>query len=129
MIGGEGGDPVAVDVGDPQLGSGMGPFPADDDPHPGGPAGQVEQSGELGDVRTVADLSVGVVGRGPRLLRDLGDQLLGTGGQGEAERVGQPASDQPVHEVVGGAGTVGADQDLSSRPARVDARAARVTAM
>jgi hypothetical protein len=28
----------------------VGVFPADDDPHPGRPSGQVEQAGDLGDV-------------------------------------------------------------------------------
>ena len=115
-VGRKRGDPVAVDVGDPQLSAGMGPFLADDDPHPGRPAGQVEQAGELGDERPVADLPVGVVGRGPRLLGELGDQLGGAGGQGEPDRVGQPAPYQPAHVVVGRAGAVDADQHPASRP-------------
>ena len=36
-VGDEAGDAVAVDVGDPQLGAGMGAFPADDDAHAGRP--------------------------------------------------------------------------------------------
>ena len=36
-----------------QLGAGVGSFAADEDPHPGRPAGQVEQVGDLGDVTAV----------------------------------------------------------------------------
>ncbi len=54
----ERGDPVAVVVGDPQLGAGMGTFPADDDP-----PSQVQHANEFGDEGAVADLTVGVVGR------------------------------------------------------------------
>ena len=63
------GEPVPVDVGEPQLRAGVRAFLADDHPHPGRPAGQVEQAGELGDPGAVADLAVGVVGRCPRLGR------------------------------------------------------------
>jgi len=70
----------------------MGPLSADEDPHPGRPAGQVEQAGELGDEPPLADLPVGVVGRGPCPLGELRDQLGGAGGQGEPDRVGEPAS-------------------------------------
>ena len=52
-----------------QLGAGVGSFPADDDPHPGRPAGQVEQVGDLGDVTAVTDVPVDVHGRGPRPRR------------------------------------------------------------
>jgi hypothetical protein len=50
-VGGERGDPVPVHVGDPQLGAEVGPFLADDDPHPGRPVvlGQVQQVGQFGD--------------------------------------------------------------------------------
>ena len=41
-VGREGGEPVAVDIIEPQLSAGVGSFPADDHPHPLGPAGQVE---------------------------------------------------------------------------------------
>ena len=69
-VGGEG--LVAPAVGlleQRQLGAGVRPFPADDDPHPGRPAAQVEQAGDLGDVGAVADLAVGVDRRRPRPLR------------------------------------------------------------
>ena len=50
-VGRERGQPVAVDVVESQLCAGVGPFAADDDPHPGRPAGQVDQPGELGGTR------------------------------------------------------------------------------
>ena len=56
-VGGERGDPPPVGVGDPQLRAGVRALLADDDPHPGRPAGQVEQAGQLGDHRALADLS------------------------------------------------------------------------
>jgi hypothetical protein len=37
-------------------------FPSDDDTHPGRPAGQVQESGQLGDLPTIVDLTVGVQG-------------------------------------------------------------------
>jgi len=112
----EGGDPVAVDVGSAQLSAGMRSFLADDDAHSGRPGGQVEQAGEFSDERAVADLAVGVVGRGPRRRRDPGDGPLGAGGEHEPDRVGQSLPDQPVQERVSGAGAVGADQHLPSWP-------------
>jgi len=53
-------EPPAVGVGEGELRSGMGAFPADDDPHPGRPVGggQVaERAGQFGDVGTVAEFS------------------------------------------------------------------------
>lgn len=41
--------------------TGVGAFPADDDPHPGRPAGQVKKVGDLGDVPALPDVSVGEV--------------------------------------------------------------------
>ena len=70
-VGGEGGEPVPVDVGEPQLRPGMGPFLADDDPHPGGPGRQVQQAGDVRDPGPVADLPVAVIGGRPGICRDL----------------------------------------------------------
>src|SRR5512135_3657632 len=61
--GGEGGDAHAVTAGDRQLRAGVGTFFAEDDPHAGRPAGQVEQAGGLGDPGAVAGFAVAVVGR------------------------------------------------------------------
>ena len=109
-VGGERGEPVAVGVGEPQLGAGVWSFGADDDPHPGRPPGQVQQPGQFGDPGTVARCLVGVVGGGPRRLRDqvqLGDRVHA---QAEPDGVLQALPGQPGHEVVGAAGAVGADQ-------------------
>lgn len=43
-VGREGGQPVAVDVVEAELGSRVGPFPTDDHPHPFGPGFEVEES-------------------------------------------------------------------------------------
>jgi hypothetical protein len=58
-VGGEGLEPVAVDVAEGQLRTGVRPFTADNDPDALGPAGGRE-AGQLGHVGTVADVSVGV---------------------------------------------------------------------
>lgn len=50
-----------------QTGRRGGALLAHDDAHPRRPAAQIQQVGELGDPDTVADLVVGVVGRGPDL--------------------------------------------------------------
>lgn len=65
-VGRERGDPVAVDVLEPQLRARVRTFLAHDDAHPVGPRAQIEQPGELGDPRPVADLVVRVVGGSPR---------------------------------------------------------------
>ena len=117
-VGGEG--LVAPAVGllqQRQLRAEVRPFAADDDPHPGRPAAQIEQSGDLGDLGAVADLAVGGDRRRPRPFRNGGD---GAGQRGvlgrEADRVLQPtAADlgwagQPVQQLMGGAGPVGPDQ-------------------
>jgi hypothetical protein len=51
-VGGEAGDAVPVDAGEPQLDSGVGAFLVDDHPHPGRPGRQVQQAGELSDPGT-----------------------------------------------------------------------------
>jgi len=72
-----------------QLGAGVGAFPADDDPHPGWPAAQVEQVGDLGDVTAVTDPTLGVNRRGPRLRRHAAD--------GGADLVGHREPDRILH--------------------------------
>ena len=69
-VGGEGGDAVPADVGEPQLRAGVGAFLADDHPHPGRPGGQVQQAGELGDPGARPDLAAGVIGGFPDPVRD-----------------------------------------------------------
>ena len=60
-VGRERGDAVPVDVGDAQLGAGVGSFLAGDDAHGGRPGGQVQQVSQLGDPRPVAGGVVGVM--------------------------------------------------------------------
>ena len=78
-VGGEGGEPVPVDVGEPQLRPGMRPLLADDDTHPGRPAAGVQQPGDVRDPRPVPELPVAVIGRCPGLRRDLPDRPARSG--------------------------------------------------
>ena len=95
----------------------MGPFLAGDDPHPGRPPGQVQQTGQLGDPRPGTDLALGVVGRCPHLVGDLLDHLTGVAGQGEPDRVLHPLTGEPVQQLVGAAGTIDPDQNPLARTA------------
>ena len=92
----------------------MGAFLADDDSHPDRPGAQLQQSGQLGDPGAVSDLVVGVVGRRPGTVGDVGEQVWGVGRQGEPDRVRQALAGEPLDQLFGAAGTVGADQDLAS---------------
>ena len=50
-------------------------------------------------------------------MAGMGCELVGQGlGQAEPDRVRQPLGDQPVQELVGGAGAVDPDQDLPAGP-------------
>jgi len=53
-VGQERGETVPVDVGEPQLRAGVGPFAAHDDPRPARPLGQVQQAGDLSDPGALA---------------------------------------------------------------------------
>jgi len=64
-VGGERGEPVAVDIVETQLSAGVGPFPADDHPHPVRPAGKVQQAGEVGQVGPLTGLIIVVEGGDP----------------------------------------------------------------
>jgi hypothetical protein len=92
----------------------VGPFLADDDTHPGRPAAQVHQAGQFGDPGAVTDLVVGVVGRGPPVLRDVGEQVGRVRRQGEPDRIRQALAGEPLDQLLGAAGAAGADQDLAS---------------
>ena len=61
--GGEGGEPVPVDVGEPQLRPGMRALLPHDQPHPGQPAVQLEQAGDVRDPGPVPDLAIAVLCR------------------------------------------------------------------
>src|SRR5690606_10856353 len=115
-VGDEAGEAVAVEVGEAQLRAGMGPFFAGDDAHAFGPAGQVQQAGQLGHPGAGPDLAVGVVGGRPSAVRQAQDRGLDVVGEGEPDRVRQPPSGpgQPGQELMGAAAGVGADQYLSA---------------
>jgi hypothetical protein len=55
-VGGQGGEPLAVGVGKPQLSAGVMALFPDDDPHFRGPGGQVEETCDARDPRAVPDL-------------------------------------------------------------------------
>ena len=115
-VGREGGDPHAVDVLKAELGAGVGSFLADDHAHALGPAGQVEQVGEL-DPRPVADLAMGVVGGGPDVLGDSLERVRGVLREREPDGVGQAATGEPVDHLVRGPCPVDPHQHRLARPA------------
>jgi len=98
----------------------MGLLLACDDPHPRRPAGQVQQAGELGDPRPLADGTAGIDRRAPHIRGDLGEQLGSLAGQGEADGVGQAPPVHPPQHGVGAAGVVRADQHPPSGPGAGD---------
>ena len=99
-----------------QGGAGVGVLPSDDDPHPGRPGRQVEHAGDLHNVTVLPRLTIGGESGLPRRLGDLGDGVADLVGQGVPDRVLHgPAAfcvlhSDPVEQLVGGAGAVGADQ-------------------
>lgn len=75
-VGRERGEPVAVDVIEPQLRPGVRALAADDDAHPVRPVlVEIEQPGHFRDVRAFPDIAVGVAGRLPHALQDQAEQL------------------------------------------------------
>ena len=50
-VGHEPGQPIPINIVEPQLRTRMRTLAANDDPHPGRPTGQVEQPSEVGDTR------------------------------------------------------------------------------
>ena len=119
-VGGEGSEPVPVDVGEPQLRPGMRPLLADDDPHPGRPGRQVQHPGDVRDPGSIPDLPVAVVSRGPGAGGDREDGGLHVLGDGHADGVVQAAGrrGQPGQETVRAAAGVGADQYLAPQVTR-----------
>lgn len=94
-VGRERGEPVAVDVIEPQLRPGVRALAADDDAHPVGPVlVEIEQPGQFRDVRAFPDVAVGVLGRLPHALRDQAEQLRCVLGRGESDRVRDPSFHQ-----------------------------------
>src|SRR4051812_46419471 len=122
-VGDECGDPMPVQIGDPQQCAGVG-APCGRSAHPGRPAGEVEQSGEVGHPGTRTNLAVGVVGSGPSIGGDAGQPLPNRDevtGQREADRVGQSAAGQPGDQLVGAAGAVDPDSTFFSGRASTSA--------
>ena len=91
-VGGECGDPPAVDVGDLQLRAGMGAFAADEDPGAGRPPEERRghQPGEFGDLGALAGSPVGVQRGPPALFGQCWEGVLQLAGR-HTRRVGQPS--------------------------------------
>jgi len=74
-VGDQGGvAPAVTFLEQAQLGAGVRPFPADDDPYPVWPAGRGEQAGQLGDFGFLPDAAVGGQRRRPRRRGQRGDR-------------------------------------------------------
>jgi hypothetical protein len=121
LVGDEHLEAVAGVVGEAQLvrRAGVGPLAAADRPGPNRPAlaGKV-QAGKLRDPRATAPATMLVKGRHPAAVIavagggwDCQDRGLDVGLDREPDRERELAADDVVHEGVGGAGGVGADQD------------------
>lgn len=108
----------AVGVGESQLGAGVRPFFADDQPHPVRPAVQHHVPGEFGHPCPVTDFAVRLDGWRPGRGWYFQDGLMGGVGDGHADRVRQPLATlrEPGDELVGAATGVGADQRLPPPP-------------
>ena len=111
----ERGQPVAVDIVEPQLSARMGPFAPHDHPHTRRPAGQVNQPGELGHIRAVTGLAIGVVGRGPHMVWNQVIEIGGVHRQREPDRIRHPPSGEGFQGGFGGPGPVDPDQHPTSR--------------
>src|SRR5699024_5792242 len=108
--------PVPVDVIKPQLRTRVGPFTTDDDPHPGRPIVEVEDSGELSNVGAVTGFTAGVIGRLPRAqIRQLAVEVSRGGWQHPPNPVRQAALGEEVQAVLGATGGMSADEHLLAR--------------
>lgn len=110
-VGEEGGEAVPAGVGEAQLRARVGTFPADDQPRAGRSCRQVQAAGDLGCLRALAGLAVDVIGRRPGAGGNGEDRLLHllVDAEPEGERAASLAHGRG--EDVGGARSVGADQD------------------
>jgi hypothetical protein len=113
LVGDEDLEAVPVDVGEGELGAGVGFLASGDGPSPVGPAGQIDHVGDLGDVGAFAFVvAIGGDGR----LPPAGDN----GQAGRADWFGQVVTDAEAHvcstarvdEAVGERGGVGPSDDL-----------------
>ena len=112
-VGGEHGDPPALVVGDPQLGTGVGAFAAGDDPHPRWPAleGGRQPPGQLGDLGALTRLPVGIEGLPPRLLRQHLERVQDRLPAVDTDRVLQTQAVDVPHEPLHPGAGVATDQD------------------
>ena len=113
-VGGQGGEPVSVDVVEAQPCAGVGSFSAHDDPHALGPSRQVQQVGDLRHVRALPGVAVGVVRGRPGGLGDLRVDVGRAVGELEAHRVGHPAAGEEPHGLLRAPGAVDAHQHFSA---------------
>ena len=104
---------MAVDIGEGELGAGMGILASGDGPGARGPARQVDQVGDLGHLGALAEVAaVRGGGRDPGPTGET-DNRLGHGlGQGLADTEAHVALLAGVKKVVRAAGRVGADNDF-----------------
>jgi len=128
-VGRERGDPPPVVIGEPQLRTGVRAFASGDDPHPDRPAGVGggQVAGQLGDLRPVPGLAVGVDRVPPALPgqggQRVGDRLPGVdahrvlqaqGGEVVQQRLhagrGVPAHQHPAADLLGELAQGGVDQ-------------------
>ena len=79
--------------------------------HPLRPSGQVQQVGDLSDVRTLPGLAVSVVGRGPGGLGDGVVNLRRVLGKREPHAVGHPPAGEELDGLLRASGPVDARQD------------------
>ena len=113
-VGGQGGEPVSAHVVEAQPRAGVGFFSAHDHPHALGPSGQVQHAGDLGDVRPLPGVAVGVVRGRPGGLGDLRVDLRRAVGELEPHRVGHPAAGEEPHGLLRAPGPVDAHQHFSA---------------
>src|SRR5699024_2826593 len=105
-----------------QLSARVWSFAADDDPHPVWPLGEHpgrEESGQLGDLSALPDVTSRIQSWPPRGFGSDCDGSAQRGGGGEPDRVLHPSTTNavllgnPVQQVVGGAGAIGANQQIT----------------
>lgn len=104
-----------------QLGAGMRSFPPHDQPHPDRPPipeRPGHESGDLGDLRAVAQITAGVDCGGPGVLGQSADGVPDRVGDGEPDRILHRMKafgvlgGEPVQQGVRGAGAIDTDQQI-----------------
>lgn len=105
---------MPVEVGEGELGAGVGQFAAGDHPRPGRPTGQVDEVGELGDLGPVAFVAaIGGDRRSPRPGRPRHQQRGEVLGEAVADHEPDVAGPAGVEEPVRQPGGVGAGDHLN----------------